>query len=200
MLLRTRRLQDGGCAGDLPLSLEVRDADDKVVANGKTTIRVATTAAGTGQPLRLLCIGDSGTHASAYTAELMKSCAGPDQPRLTLLGTHHPPFAAPGNVHEGYGGWRFQDFLEKYTDKPVPGDHANRSSPFVFGSPKGPVFDVPRYIRESCGGVPPEYVQTPCSWATMNWWSLCLEILSAAFPSRAGDRNQARAQRKPATA
>ena len=60
-------------AGDLPLTLEVRDADDKAVANGKTTIRVARARAGHGQPLRLLCIGDSGTHASAYTAELMKS-------------------------------------------------------------------------------------------------------------------------------
>jgi len=144
--------------GDLPLALEVRDADDRVVANGMTTIRVASAKAGAGQPLRLLCIGDSGTHASAYTAELLKSCAGADQPRLKLLGTHHPPFAGPGNVHEGYGGWTFQNFLEKYTDKPVPGDHANRSSPFVFGSPKGPVFDVPRYIKESCDGVPPDYV------------------------------------------
>jgi hypothetical protein len=145
-------------AGDLPLTLEVRDADDKVVANGQTMIRVARARAGQGRPLRLLCIGDSGTHASAYTAELMKSCAGPDQPRLELIGTHHPPFAAPGNVHEGYGGWTFQNFVEKYTDKPIPGDHANRSSPFVFGSPNGPVFDVPRYIKESLGGVPPDYV------------------------------------------
>ena len=144
--------------GDLPLTLEVRDPDDKTVANGKTTIRVARARAGHGQPLRLLCIGDSGTHASAYTAELMKSCAGPEQPQLELIGTHHPPFAGPGNVHEGYGGWTFQDFVEKYTDKPMPGDHVNRSSPFVFGSPNGPVFDVPRYIKESCGGVPPDFV------------------------------------------
>ncbi len=145
-------------AGDLPLSLEVRDADDKVVANGKTTIRVAIAGAGAGRPLRLLCIGDSLTHASVYTAELMKSCAGKDQPQLTLIGTHHPPSAAPGNVHEGYGGWTFQSFLEKYTNTPVPGDHGNRSSPFVFGSPQGPVFDVPRYVKESCDGVPPDYV------------------------------------------
>ena len=145
-------------AGDVLLSVEVRDADDQVVANGTTTIRVARTAAGRDKPLRLLCIGDSCTHASVYTAELMKSCTGPDQPRLELIGTHHPPFASPGNVHEGYGGWTFQDFVEKYTDKPIPNDHLHRSSPFVFASEKGPVFDVPRYIKESCGGVPPEYV------------------------------------------
>jgi lysophospholipase L1-like esterase len=145
-------------AGDWPITLEVRDAEDKVAATGRTTIRVARAGAGAGQPLRLLCIGDSGTHASAYTAELMKSCAGPEQPKLKLIGTHHPPFAAAGNVHEGYGGWTFQNFVEKYTDKPVAGDHFHRSSPFVFGTPKGPVFDVPRYIKESCGGVPPDYV------------------------------------------
>ena len=61
--------------GDLPLGIEVRDADDKVAAKGQTTIRVASAKAGIHQPLRLICIGDSGTHASAYTAELMKLCA-----------------------------------------------------------------------------------------------------------------------------
>lgn len=145
-------------AGDLPLRVEVRDADDHIVATAKTVVRVARGTAGAGQPLRLLCIGDSGTHASAYTAELLKSCEAPDQPKLTLIGTHHPPHAGPGNFHEGYGGWTFQNFVEKYTDKPIPGDHGNRSSPFVYGSPNGPVFDVPRYIKESCGGVPPDYV------------------------------------------
>jgi hypothetical protein len=144
--------------GDIPLALEVRDADDKVVATGQTTICVAPAKAGQGQPLRLLCIGDSGTHASVYTAELMKSCTGLTQPKLELIGTHHPSFAAPGNMHEGYGGWTFYDFVEKYTDKPVPGDHIQRSSPFVFGSPNGPVFDVPRYVNESCGGVPPDAI------------------------------------------
>jgi hypothetical protein len=145
-------------AGDLPLSIEVRDADDNIVGIGKTIIRVASLTAGDGKPLRLLCIGDSGTHASVYTAELLKSCAGAGQPKLELIGTHHPPFAGPGNFHEGYGGWTFQNFIEKYTDKPVPGDHGQRSSPFVFASEKGPVFDVPRYIKESCGGVPPDHV------------------------------------------
>ena len=41
---------------------------------------------------------------------------------------------------------------------PSYADHGNRSSPFVYGSPQGPVFDVQRYVRESCGGVPPDYV------------------------------------------
>lgn len=146
-------------AGEVPLSIEVRDADDRIVARGETTIRVVSARAGANRPLRLLCIGDSGTHASVYTAELIKLCAGRGQPRLKLLGTHHPPHAVgKGNVHEGYGGWQFQDFVEKYTDYPVPGDHGQPSSPFVFGSPDGPVFDFPRYVRENCGGRSPEYV------------------------------------------
>lgn len=144
--------------GNVLLSIEVSDSDDRVMARGQTIIRVVSAKAGAGRPARLLCIGDSLTHASAYTAELQKLFAQPDQPKLKLVGTHHPPGTAEGNVHEGYGGWTYQAFIEKYTDKPVPGDHGQRSSPFVFGSPSGPVFDVARYLKESCEGVPPDYI------------------------------------------
>ena len=144
--------------GEVPLEIEVRDADDKLVVKRQTAVRVVSAKAGSEQTVRLLCIGDSLTHASAYTGELMRLCAQMGQPNLKLLGTHHSSGAAEGNVHEGYGGWTFQNFVEKYTDKPVSGDQLQRSSPFVFGSPSGPVFDVPRYIKESCGGIPPDYI------------------------------------------
>lgn len=145
--------------GDVPLVLEVRNADDKVVASGQTVVRVVARNAGAQKPVRLLCVGDSLTHNGIYTAELLKLCSGPEQPALKLLGTHHPKGAVEGNVHEGYGGWRYQDFVERYTDKPVPENQPNqRSSPFVFVSPQGPVFDVPRYVKESCDGVPPDFI------------------------------------------
>ena len=43
--------------GRVPLSVEVRDAYDKVVAGGKTTVYVAAAQSGSGRSLRLLCIG-----------------------------------------------------------------------------------------------------------------------------------------------
>ena len=145
-------------AGEYPLYIEVRDENDKVVARGQTVVRVATAQRGSGRPLRLLCIGDSLTHHSVYTGELLKLCARPGQPQLKLLGTHHPAEAGAGNVHEGYGGWRFADFVEKFTGEPWPGNYQKRGSPFIFSSPQGPVLDVARYIKENCEGTPPDAV------------------------------------------
>ena len=145
--------------GQVPLTVEVRDADDNVVARGQTTVHVAGAESGAGRPLRLLCIGDSLTHHSVYTGELLKLFAGPGQPELKLLGTHHPyPTYAEANVHEGYGGWRYADFVEKFTENPEPGSYQKRSSPFVYPSPQGPVLDVARYVNESCAENPPDAV------------------------------------------
>jgi lysophospholipase L1-like esterase len=145
--------------GEIPLGIEVRDENDKVVARGQTTVRVSGAGNGSGRPLRLLCIGDSLTHASVYTGELLNLCAGPDQPKLKLLGTHHPyPEIVDSNVHEGYGGWRYADFVEKFAEHPVPGSYQERSSPFVYPSAQGPVLDVAHYIKENCEGKPPDAV------------------------------------------
>lgn len=145
-------------AGEIPLSIEVRDENDKVVARGQTTVRVSGAESGSGRPLRLLCIGDSLTHHSVYTSELLNLCAGPGQPKLKLLGTHHPIPESVGNVHEGYGGWKYADFVEKFAEHPVPGSYSERSSPFVYPSAQGPVLDVARYIKENCEGKSPDAV------------------------------------------
>src|SRR5690606_17345639 len=59
-------------AGDYALQLEVRDIDDAILATGSTLIRVAKADAGAAKPVKVLCIGDSLTAASAYTRELAK--------------------------------------------------------------------------------------------------------------------------------
>lgn len=147
-----------GDVGEFPLSVTVRDLDDRVVATAQTTVRVAAGNAGAGGSLTLLCIGDSLTHASVYTAELLKLFGTSGNPSLRLLGTHHVKDTAEGNVHEGYGGWKYQDFVTKYEPNPEPGSHAKRSSPFVFADDKGPVFDFGRYVKEQLGGTPPDFV------------------------------------------
>jgi hypothetical protein len=67
-------------------------------------------------------------------------------------------------AHEGYGGWKWSDFLTKFapvaaTD--TAGPLARKAtSPFVFPSADGKtgVFDLNRYFRESCEGTPPDVV------------------------------------------
>ena len=144
--------------GDHPVSVQVTDADGKVLDTANTILRVAAPDAGHEQGLRLLIVGDSLTHATAYPNELSRLFAQPGNPMLTMLGTHKPDRAAGGVAHEGYGGWTWQRFVNQYEPNP-DGTYRKRSSPFVYlGADGKPSLDVPRYIAEECGGEPPDVV------------------------------------------
>jgi lysophospholipase L1-like esterase len=120
-------------------------------------VRVLPAAAGRDRAVTALLIGDSLTHASCYSEELLKLCAA-EGPQLTLRGTHHVEGFSAANVHEGYGGWTFRAFVSKYEPNPEPGSYSQRSSPFVFLEDGQPTFDFPRYVREHCEGQPPDFV------------------------------------------
>lgn len=142
--------------GDYALQIEVRNPDDTVAATGSTLIRVTKADAGAGQPIKVLCIGDSLTAASVYTAELAKLGSGEKNPQITLLGTTGP---GSDNVHEGYGGWRYETFLDKWVEKPAPDARANlKSSPFLFMENGKPTFVFPRYLKEKLNGEMPDYI------------------------------------------
>jgi hypothetical protein len=91
--------------GDHPVGVRVLDADGQVLASAKTILRVSARAAGHGDELRLLIVGDSLTHASAYPNELSRLLSQPGNPKLTMLGTHKHGRVVEGVAHEGYGGW-----------------------------------------------------------------------------------------------
>ncbi|MDA1050048.1 MAG: SGNH/GDSL hydrolase family protein [Planctomycetota bacterium] len=144
--------------GDHAVTVRVTDADGKVLDTAKTILRIASPDAGQGSELRLLIVGDSLTHASAYPNELSRLFAQPGNPKLTMLGTHKPGGAAEGVAHEGYGGWTWQRFVNQYEPNP-DGTYRKRSSPFVYlGDDGKPALDVTRYFAEECGGEPPDVV------------------------------------------
>ena len=149
--------------GDHPVEITVRDATGRVLESARTTLHVSASHAGEKQPLTLLIIGDSLTHATHYPNDLARRLTEPGNPAWSMLGTHIPKSAAPGVAHEGYGGWKWTDFLTKYSPQAAgatAGPLAKKtSSPFLFPDAAGkPVFDLPRYFRESCGGRTPDVV------------------------------------------
>lgn len=150
--------------GDHALEVVVKDSRGAVVERGRTTLHVSPRNAGESKPLRLLVVGDSLTHGSVYPNEIFRMMSLPGNPKLTMLGTHKPSAVKPGVAHEGYGGWKWSDFLTKFapvaaTD--TAGPLARKAtSPFIFPSADGKtgVFDLKRYFTEHCGGVPPDNV------------------------------------------
>ncbi|MEK6795734.1 MAG: SGNH/GDSL hydrolase family protein [Spirochaetota bacterium] len=144
-------------AGEHVVTVTVADAQGKERAHASMTLRIAPKNAGSGRNMRLLMIGDSLTMASVYPNEVFTRMTPPDNPALTMLGTHRPPSVLPGVAHEGYGGWAWNTFLTKYEPNP-DGTYKKRSSPFIFHADGAPMLDIPRYIAESCGGIPPDVV------------------------------------------
>jgi lysophospholipase L1-like esterase len=105
-----------------------------------------------------LIVGDSLTHASLYPKELVRLFSLPGNPQLTLLGTHRPASAAPGVVHEGYGGWTWARFNTQYDPKADP-NGKTRNSPFLFPDASGKAqLDIARYVRERCDNRAPDVV------------------------------------------
>ena len=149
--------------GEHTVEVTVKDKQGQVIETAQTTLHISPRAAGEGKEKRLLIVGDSLTNASAYANELSRLFAEPGNPKVTFLGTHRPASVTPGVAHEGYGGWKWVDFLTKYAPKSpevAAGPVAKKAtSPFVFADAEGKgAFDLPRYIREHCEGKPPDAV------------------------------------------
>jgi lysophospholipase L1-like esterase len=145
------------------MEVVVKDADGKTIDHAKTVLRVAPKYAGAGRELKLLIVGDSLTAATAYPNEIGRLLNSEGNPKWTMLSDNKPASAGPGVAHEGYGGWRWATFLTSYEPKPerTPDGKGwkKRGSPFVFiGEDGKPALDIPRYLKEVCGGQSPDVV------------------------------------------
>lgn len=149
--------------GQHAFTVVVRDMAGRELERGRTLLHVLPREAGAGRSLRLLIVGDSLTNATHYPNEIARLLAAPGNPAWTMLGTHRPASAAPGVVHEGYGGWTWKSFLSRYTpadEKTAAGPLARKqTSPFIYLNAAGqPELDIARYVREACAGQPPDVV------------------------------------------
>jgi lysophospholipase L1-like esterase len=149
--------------GKHTMEVVVKDAQGKVLERAKTTLHIAPRNAGTGRELKMLIVGDSLTAATAYPNELARLLSGEGNPKWTMVGTSKPASAKPGVAHEGYGGWKWSDFLSKFDPKPAgvtAGPLAkNSTSPFLFAGANGRAkLDLQRYFRENAGGQAPDVV------------------------------------------
>lgn len=150
-------------AGRHEWKLTVRDGQGAVLEEAGMTVLVAPKEAGAGKALSLLIVGDSLTNASHYPNEMARLLSGPGNPEWKMIGTHRPGSAKPGVAHEGYGGWKWADFLTKHDPKGggvTAGPLARKStSPFLFADEAGLVtLDLKRYFQENAEGRAPQVV------------------------------------------
>jgi len=145
--------------GDIGLKLSVRDSNNEIVGTASTIIRVVAPDAGADQPLSLLCIGDSLTHASIYPNGIYESCQKPGNPKLTFVGSHKARGETDPVRHEGYGGWTAHRFATLYTGTARTGEYQKRGSPFLYEQPDGTKkLDFVQYCKDVNEGKFPERV------------------------------------------
>ena len=155
---RWRCLPETRHVGRHKLTVTVRDLEGQDIAEKVTMLHVLPANAGDDRKVKILMVGDSLTHATAWPNELARLLGKDANPKWRMLGTHRPSSAATGVAHEGYGGWTWQRFVSKYEPEP-DGTHRKRSSPFVFlGENQKPKLDVARYFDEYFDGERPDVV------------------------------------------
>ncbi len=135
--------------GEIPLQLEIRDDQNRVVSRGNTTVNVSSTKSDKNKSLSLLLVGDSLTHASVYSQHLLDLSAKSGHRALTLIGSHCIEPTLGLNRHEGYGGWTAQRFATHYAETARQGDYAKRGSPFLYKQADGTVkIDFQHYCQD----------------------------------------------------
>lgn len=143
--------------GTFPLSVEVRNLDDIVIARAEAELRIASGAEENGRKIKMLAIGDSLTDAGIYTAEVLTLAQRSGAFQLELVGTHHSTGPAE-NLHEGYSGWKYEYFLTRFQSGSDALSPAHGTSPFIFDMNGKGVFDLPRYFKERVSGKIPDVI------------------------------------------
>jgi hypothetical protein len=91
--------------GSVPLTIRVKDSQGEILESASATVTIVPRQAGIEKKIRILIVGDSLTHASAYPNEIGRLFEKPGNPEWKMLGTHKPSGTAERVTHEGYGGW-----------------------------------------------------------------------------------------------
>ncbi len=150
-----------GAVGEQTLTLRILTPEMQVIEEAAAIVEVVDPAAGAGEHVTMLCVGDSLTAASAITGRLAALFAGDEAVDGTLIGESGPG-GDTGNRHEGYGGWtceRFATLFDTEDYREVGGRTRRARSPFVFQAEgEEPALDFQRYLDANNAGEAPEFI------------------------------------------
>ncbi|OGV52312.1 MAG: hypothetical protein A2017_13440 [Lentisphaerae bacterium GWF2_44_16] len=136
--------------GSFPWKIKVLNGQNKVAAEGETTVHVSPKDAGAGRQVSVLMIGDSLTAASAYPNELKRLFSMPGNPEVKFIGTLN----RKGAAHEGRGGWTWAGYCNLWTEG---GDFKNQS-PFLYPDGEKRMLNFKKYIEDNNEGKAPDFV------------------------------------------
>lgn len=149
--------------GTYPLTLTVI-GENGTVAKGETKVIVTPADAGKGKDISILMVGDSLTNATVYPTRLHTLMKGENNPKLKMIGAHCGSGRTPepgGVAHEGYGGWAWGTFLNRFEDDSNIAEPAKKfyaKSKFLSRKDGKVVFDMQQYVDKYNGGKMPDFI------------------------------------------
>lgn len=138
-----------------------------LAAESSCQIIVSPRDAGKNRSLTILQIGASCMAAAGHGDHLWSRFREPDNPHLTMLGSHGPGYkqkTADGPANEAYGGWSWSTFFTKECSDELDNDglHPKRPydvrSPFLFRRNGKDEFDFSAYLDTVCEGKRPQVI------------------------------------------
>ncbi|MBR2374129.1 MAG: hypothetical protein IKA87_07860, partial [Lentisphaeria bacterium] len=132
-----------------------------VVARAESELVVLPANTGAGKNITMLIVGASQTGAGVYADRLVELMNRPGNPKFKTIGTR-----GRTGRHEGYGGWRWNSFLDRWgysNSRKMDGMHPDRpvgfNSPFMFPDKNGKgVFDLQKYLDRNNNGKAPDII------------------------------------------
>ena len=174
--------------GEHKLTLIVH-GDDGIVARATTTVVVAAPVTEK-KKVSLLLMGASQTAAVGYPERIFELMKAEKNVDFTMVGTNSGGYAAPvpgGVAHEGYGGWKWQTFMNKYNPNATGRYKYASCSKFLFPQADGKlVFDVNKYLEKYNKGAKPDIVTFQLGVNDVFWGNkdnldkFCADILTNA--------------------
>jgi lysophospholipase L1-like esterase len=148
--------------GDYPVTVEVRDDSNKVIARARSIVRVAAEQP-EADPATLLIVGDSLTEYSVYPKHILDLSKRSGATRLRMIGSRGVGNMPPTDDlrHEGYSGWTAEAFVVLAGPLSRSGyfKPGATGSPFVYESEDGTKsVDFGRYYAEFNDGKAPDLV------------------------------------------
>lgn len=138
-----------------------------LLASKDVTVVVSPRNAGVGKKISILVIGDSLTNATVYPTQIHTLFKNPGNPALKMIGSHAGSGRAVkvgGVAHEGYGGWAWSTFSNRWMDDAKFAKLKTRReivyarSPFLAKKDGKVVFDMQGYFKRLNDGKAPDII------------------------------------------
>ena len=143
--------------GDYPLTINIKDANNRIVGTAETIVKVANPQNGNDQNIVVLIVGDSIMGNAKIADFLQENIIKNGNKNIRFMGSHSgggAPLAINKAAVEAYGGWQWETFMTRYLD----GEEYNKKTKFMKMENGQLIDGIQDYLNKYNAGMAPDIV------------------------------------------